>query len=36
MCHKAIRHKTTRAILSKKVCAHYRDVTVMKMNSQIM
>ena len=25
MCYKAFRHKTTRAILSKKVCFHYRD-----------
>ena len=32
MCYKAFRHKTTRAILSKKVGSHYRDIPAMKMN----
>ena len=32
MHYKVFRHKTTRAILSKKVCSHYRDILAMKMN----
>lgn len=32
MRYKAFRHKTTRAILSKKVGSHYRDIPVIKMN----
>lgn len=36
MRYKVFQHKTIRAILSKKVCSHYRDIPTMKMNKQIM
>lgn len=36
MKQKVFRLKTTNAILSKKVCSHFRDILTMKMNKQII